>query len=355
MLRPEHTTVSRVWCEVAVVAVLAFVIAGGCDWFNDPSQINLPPETTITACPSSSLVPPGDDVTIEWEGSDPDGQVVEYQWTFDDTLGGTTTETDTLIASVEEGTHTFAVASVDDDGEIDASPAECTFTASLGDYVERVVLCELLTTKICPNCWVADYALVRSLHEFGRENLSVVSYHYSPPPDPLNTEEVSDRCDWYYTFFDIATVFPVTIFEGLTADDGAADTTSTIIAYRMQIEARQAIGSPVSIELDGEIDGGRGSVTATVRVHHQLTGGPHTLRMMVVEDGIDDGTHIVNFVVRDILEEEPLAVSAPGDFISVTRDFVIDGWNPQNLDVVAFVQDDTSAEILQSGRLLTEQ
>ena len=355
MLRPEHTTVSRDWCEVAVVAVLAFVIAGGCDRFNDPSQINHPPETTITECPSSWLVPPGDDVTIKWEGSDPDGQVVEYQWTFDDTLGGTTTETDTLIASVEEGTHTFAVASVDDDGEIDASPAECTFTASLGDYVERVVLCELLTTKICPNCWVADYALVRSLHEFGRENLSVVSYHYSPPPDPLNTEEVSDRCDWYYTFFDIATVFPVTIFEGLTADDGAADTTSTIIAYRMQIEARQAIGSPVSIELDGEIDGGRGSVTATVRVHHQLTGGPHTLRMMVVEDGIDDGTHIVNFVVRDILEEEPLAVSAPGDFISVTRDFVIDGWNPQNLDVVAFVQDDTSAEILQSGRLLTEQ
>jgi hypothetical protein len=48
-------------------------------------------------------------------------------------------------------------------------------------------------------------------------------------------------------------------------------------------------------------------------------------------------------------------VSAPGDFISVTRDFVIGDWNPQNLDVVALVQDDTSAEILQSGRLLTEQ
>ncbi len=353
MLRPEHTTVSRVWCEVAIVALAAFAMAGGCDWFNDPSQINLPPETTITACPSS-LVPPGDDVTIEWEGSDPDGQVVEYQWTFDDTLGGTTTETSMLIEEVEEGTHTFTVASVDNDGEV-GSPAECKFTASLGDYVERVVLCELVTTKYCPNCWIADYALVRSLHEFGRENLSVVSYHYAPPHDPLNTQEVTDRCDWYYTFFDIATTFPVTIFDGLTADDGAADTTSTIVAYRMQIEARQAIGSPVSIELDGEIDGGRGSVTATVTVHHQLTGGPHTLQMMVVEDGIDDGAHIVNFVVRDILDEESLAaLSAPGDFISVTRDLVINDWNPQNLDVVAFVQDDTSAEILQSGRLLTE-
>ncbi len=352
MLRPEHTTVSRVWCEVAIVALAAFALAGGCDWFKDPSQINLPPETTITSCPSS-LVPPGDDVTIAWEGSDPDGQVVGYQWTLDDTLGGTTTETSKLIEDVEEGTHTFTVASVDNDGEV-GSPAECEFTASFGDYVARVVLCELLTTKICPNCWIADYALVRSLHEFGRENLSVVSYHYAPPPDPLNTGEVTDRCDWYYTFFDIATAFPVTIFDGLTADDGSADTTNTIIAYRMQIEARQAVGSPVSIELDGEIDGGRGSVTTTVTVHHQLTGGPHTLRMMIIENEIWDGVHFVNYVVREILPEESLTVSAPGDFISVTRDLVINGWNLQNLDVVAFVQDDTSAEILQSGRLLTE-
>ena len=165
MLRPEHTTVSRVWCEVAIVALAAFAIAGGCDWFNDPSQINLPPETTITACPSSLLVPPGDDVTIEWEGSDPDGQVVRYEWTFDDTLGGTT-ETSKLIAGVGEGTHIFTVAAVDDDDEVDASPDTCTFTASLGDYVERVVLCELLTTKICPNCWKADLALERMLHAY---------------------------------------------------------------------------------------------------------------------------------------------------------------------------------------------
>jgi hypothetical protein len=352
VLRPEHTTVSRVWCEVAIVALVAFAIAGGCDWFNDPSQINLPPETTITSCPSP-LVPPGDDVTIEWEGSDPDGQVVEYQWTFDDTLGGTTTETSMLIEEVEEGAHTFTVASVDNDGEV-GSPAECTFTASLGDYVARVVLCELLTTENCSNCWVADYALLRSLHEFGRENLSVVSYHYSPPYDPLNTEEVSDRCDWYYNFFTIAGAFPVTIFDGLTADSGAADTTSTIVAYRMQIEARQAVGSPVSVELRGEIDGGRGSVTATVRIHHQLPESSRTLRMMIIENEIWDGAHFVNFVVRDILEEEPLTATAVGESLVVNREFALGEWNVEHLGIVALVQDDATAEVLQSGRLLIE-
>ena len=124
MLRAEHAAVTRVRCEVAIVALAAFLIAGGCDWFNDPSQINLPPETTMTACPSSLLVPPGDDVTIEWEGSDPDGQVVEYEWTFGDTLAGTTTETSMLIEALEEGTYTFTVASVDNGGAVDASPAQ---------------------------------------------------------------------------------------------------------------------------------------------------------------------------------------------------------------------------------------
>ena len=356
MLRSEHTTVSRVRCEVAIVALAVFAIAGGCDWFNDPSQINLPPETTITACPSSLLVPPGDDVTIEWEGSDPDGQVVRYEWTFDDTLGGTT-ETSKLIAGVGEGTHIFTVAAVDDDDEVDASPDTCAFTASLGDYVERVVICELLTTKICPNCWKADLALERMLQEFGEENLSVVSYHYDPPPDPLATPETSARCDWYYTFPAFSHLdgdFPTTLFDGLTYDTGAADTTGTKIAYRMQIEARQAVGSPVSIDLRGEIDGGRGSVTATVRIHHQLSGSPHTLRMMIIENEIWDGAHFANYVVRDMFDEEPLTVNAVGESLVVSREFALGDWNTEHLGIVALVQDDATAEVLQSGRLLTE-
>ena len=360
MLRPEHIAISRVRCGIAIVAAVALAIAGGCDWFDAPSQINLPPETKIVEFPPL-LVSPGDTVTIVWRGWDDDGQVVEYEWTFGDTLEETTSETtsDTMlvIAGVEEGTYTFTVASIDNDGEVDPSPPDSMFTASFGDLVPRVVLCELLTTEICPNCWKADLALERMLQEFGEENLSVVSYHYDPPPDPLATPETSARCDWYYgypQFSGLADAFPTTLFDGLTYDTGAADTTATKIAYRMQIEARQAVGSPVSIELDGEIDGGRGSVTATVTVHHQLAGGPHTLRMMIIENEIWDGVHFVNYVVRDILEEELLAVSAPGDFISVTRDFVIDDWNLQHLDIVALVQDDATAEVLQSGRLLTE-
>jgi hypothetical protein len=350
-----HTTFPGVWCEVALVAALAFALAGGCDWFNEPSQVNLSPETTIVSCPSGP-VSPGDDVTIVWEGDDPDGQVIEYEWTLDDTLNGTTTEVTMLISEVEEGTHTFTVAAVDNDGEADASPARCTFTASLGDYVDRAVLCELMTTKICPNCWKADLMLERMLQEFGEDNVTVVSYHYDPPPDPLATAETSARCDWYYAFPEYAYLdgdFPTVFFDGLTYDNGAADTTSTKIAYRMQIEARLTVGSPVSIDLVGEIDGGRGSVTATVRIHHQLSDSDYTFHMMVIENGIWDGAHYANFVVRDIFEDEPLLEKAVGESLVVTREFTIGDWDQQHLGVVAFVQDDFSAEIIQSGRLST--
>ncbi|MCK4512649.1 hypothetical protein KAW64_12970, partial [bacterium] len=345
MLRREHTTVSRVRSEVFIVALVAVATAGGCDWFDAPSQINLPPETTITVCPSS-LVSPGDNVTIKWTGSDRDGQVVEYEWTLDDTLEGTTYATTMVVTGVEEGTHSFTVASIDDDGDVDASPAECTFTASFGEYVERVVLCELLTTKVCPNCWKADLALERMLQELGEENLSVVSYHDEPPGDPLATPETLARCDWYYAFPEFSHLdgdYPTTLFDGLTYDSGAADTTATKIAYRMQIEARRAVGSPVSIELLGEIGGGRGSVTATVRVHYQLSESSYTLRMMIIENDVWDGVHFANYVVRDMLDEEPLAVSAVGESLVISREFALGEWDPQHLDIVALVQDDSTA------------
>jgi len=352
----ERMVVSRFWCEAALVALLALFLVGGCDWFKDPSQVNLPPETTITSL-QPAVVPPGSDVTIEWSGSDSDGQISEYEWTFDDTLGGTTAATSMTFEEVAEGAHTFTVAAVDDAGETDGTPAVYSFVATLGDLVPRVVLCELLTTKICPNCWKADLSLERMLTEFGPEELSVVSYHYDPPPDPLATAETTARCDWYYAFPEYAGLdgdFPTVIFDGLTYDTGAADTTTTKIVYRTQIEARQAVGSPVSVDLDGSIDGGRGSVTATVRVHYQLSGGPYTARTAVTEDHIWDGSHYANFVTRDLLDEEPLTVSAVGESLVFSREFTLGAWDPQHLDVIVFIQDDSTAEIIQSARLSTQ-
>ena len=353
---------ARFWCEATIVMLAAFMFAGGCDWFKSPSEINILPETSITLCPAGEILA-GDDVTITWTGDDADGSVASFEWTLDDTLAGETSDVSKTIEDVTEGTHTFTVAAVDDDGGVDATPATCTFTASAsGGLVDRVVLAELLTTKFCSNCWKAELALNRMLTLYGRDELTVVSYDYDDddniPPDPVATDESNARCDWYYENTDIGdhyAVFPLTVFDGGRFLVGAPDTTAAKTDYAFEIDLRRTVGSPLSMELSGDIAGGRGDVTVVVRVHDALTGGPHVLRTVVVEDGIIDGTHHFDFVARDILDEEVLTVSAVGDSAAVDHSFTVEGgWDIDELDVVAFVQDDSTGEILQSGRLLTE-
>jgi len=353
----------RRWFEATAVALAIFAVAGGCDWFNDPVEINLPPETTIVTCPSAGEVAAGDDVTIEWSGDDADGSVARFEWTLDDTAGGEMTDTSLVIEDVAEGSHTFEVRAVDDDGDSDPTPAVCTFAASAaGGLVDRVVLSELLTTKFCTFCWVAELALDRAMQHYGRDQVCVIAYHYDDdpqiPPDPVANEDSNARGDYYYENTDVGdyyTVFPIPIFDGDRFFVGASDTTAAKAAVMFEIELRRAIGSPVSISVTGDISGGSGSVSATVRVEDALTGGPNVLRMVVVEDGIIEGSNHWEFVARDVLEDETLAVSAVGEETVVVRAFTVDPeWNEDNLDVIVFVQDDSTGEILQSGRLITE-
>ena len=345
------------WRVTAFLALVLAAVAGGCDWFNEPLEVNLTPTVRITNCPDVGELLDGDDVTFEWVGEDLDGEVVRYEWSFGDSLGETTSTSEVFLA-LEAGDCAFVVTAYDNDGA-PSEPDTCEFSVGwMGGLVERAVLCELLTTKSCINCWKAELALMRMLQEFGRDRVSVVSYHYFLPPlDPLGTQDTNDRCDWYYSYENFSGLwgtFPVTIFDGLDFEDDAPETTATKIAYRSRIEERLSVGSPISLVLEGDVEGSRGSVTVTVRIHEQLTGGPHTLRMVVVEDEVWDGEEHFEFVARDILQEKELEISASGESAVVVREFAIGTWDPQHLDVIAFVQDDATAEILQSGRLSVE-
>jgi len=344
------------------VALAIFAVAGGCDWFNDPVEANLPPETVMEMCPSGDVAA-GDDVTLEWSGDDHDGSIARFEWTFDDTTGGETTDTSFVIEDIAEGAHTFEVWAVDDDGDSDSTPAVCTFTAAAaGGLVDRVVLAELLTTKFCTFCWVAELALERAMQNYGRDQVCVIAYHYDDdpgiPPDPVANDDSNARGDYYYENTDVGdyyTVFPIPIFDGGRFFVGAIDTTAAKATVEFEIDLRRAIGSPVSLDVTGDISGGGGSVSVTVRVEDALQGGPNVLRMVVVEDDIIEGSNHWDFVARDVLEDEVLTVSAVGEEAVVVRAFTVDaGWNEDNLDVIVFVQDDSTAEILQAGRLITE-
>jgi len=336
---------------------VAMVGLPSCDWFGDPVEANIPPETEMELCPSGEEFTAGDDVTFAWSGSDVDGTVALYEWTFGDTSGQTTFESLT-IEGVAEGAHTFAVSAVDGDGDEDPTPAECSIvvTGELGP-VPRAVLVELFTSKFCTYCPIAKQALVELVDEYGPDNLCVVAYHYwregFSPLDPLATEEVADRVEWYTGG---PPNLPSAMFDGLRYVSGASSVTETKANYRVEIDLRRDELSPVSLTLAGQVDGSRGEVTARVRVGETLGAGPNVLRIIVFENDVLSGGVTYEFVTRDILDEEVLAVSTVGDSATVTRSFELDPtWDKEEVDVIAFVQDDSSKEVLQSTRLIRDQ
>lgn len=347
-----RTRTGRWWGRAGAAALAALALAAGCDWFHSPAEVNLLPETVMEACPAPGAVVAGADALIAWSGSDPDGAVVKYVWSLNDTLTGETTATELVLPAVAEGDYLFEVAALDNDGDLDPTPAACSFAVGpAGGFVPRVVLAELLTTRPCANCPNAEAGLHTVLGEYGAGNLCVIAYHdLLPPADPLGTPETNARIDWYMG--PSWNTWPAVIFDGDVARivQGAGSPSTAAAAYRMEIDHRRTFGSPVSMRMAGSA--ASGSVTVTVKVREALTTTEAVLRVVVIEDHVVVASSVYDFVARDLLDDEPLSVASVGDSAVVTRSFAVSpSWNTANLSVIAFVQDDLTKEALQAARL----
>ncbi len=95
--------------------------------------VNQPPTTILTVAPNNGTTV-NHYITLRWAGNDPDGTVVGYNLYDNGALLIFTTATDTAIAFTattngELTEHIFAVASVDEEGAVDATPDARTFNA----------------------------------------------------------------------------------------------------------------------------------------------------------------------------------------------------------------------------------
>jgi hypothetical protein len=73
------------------------------------------------------------------------------------------------------------------------------------------------------------------------------------------------------------------------------------------------------------------------------------LRVAVLEDNLSYGGHTYQKVLRDVLPDVALTADAPAEVQQVTIPFTVDAtWNPANLRLVAWVQDDATKDMLQS-------
>jgi hypothetical protein len=361
-LRLKGRPLGRQMRVTCVVAALLVAIGGGCDWFEEQPQSNLPPTTEFVDCPSGRAVNEGDDITFVWTGFDVDGTVIGYRWSYDGDPWAATADNSVTIEDVAPGEHSLRVVAVDDDHASDPDTAECTFSVlATGTPVDRSVLVELFTDIDCRNCPQAEEALRNLLADFGHDQLSVVAYHGSLGEDPLATEETAARIEWYEDDpgfpFD-PPGFPTAAFDGLRFVQGARTTPIAEADYRYEIETRMETGSPISIRTTGDIRSDGGSVAATIKVESNLPQGRLAVRFALVESDVYQPGPWASefaFVARDLLADGQLDLGGLGDSTTVERQFTIDGsWNSQNMDVIVFVQDLNTQEVIQSGRLVSD-
>ena len=346
-----------------LIILIILAVLAGCDWFDEAVEANLPPETELLECGAPQGVTEGDNVRFVWGGSDIDGHVSGFEVSFDTAPWEPTPLESLTVSEITLGDHVFKVRAVDDDGDVDPNPAQCSFTASAaGHLVDRIVVLELFTTNECPNCPKAEIALNVLVDEMGTGTVSVVAYHdrpsYSPDSDALATGQTDQRIAWYTGnpgFPGESDTWPTVVFDGLRIVEGAKTAEEAEAFYRSEISLREDVGTPVSLRVEGDIGGDQGSVTVVARAEDVPPGGALVLRFAVVEDSVKYRGFWANrfdFVARLLLEEEALDLVAVGDSARIEREFMVDpSWVVEKLDVIAFIQDTGTREVFQSGRL----
>jgi hypothetical protein len=348
------------------VMPLALAFLAGCDWFEAQPEANLPPETEILHCGMVEEVVAGDDVTFTWTGTDIDGRVVKFEISYDGAPWEVTSLDSVLVSDVAQGEHEFRVRAVDDDGEVDPDPAVCSFTATVaGRLADRTVLIELFTTNTCPSCPDAEAIITALLDELGSDVITVVAYHDDPTDlpgsDPLATVQTDARIAWYTGnpgFPGDSDVWPTVVFDGRRVVEGVGTLEEAEALYRFEIDSRLATGSPLSMRVEGDIGATDGSVGVVVKAEDVPPSGTQVLRLALIEDDVKFRgiwTNRFHFVARLLLDDEVLGLSAVGDSVRVDRDFSVDqAWVIENLDVIAFVQDTGTMEVIQSARLSSD-
>lgn len=217
---------------------------------------------------------------------------------------------------------------------------------------QRVIVWEDFTATWCTYCPGAARGL-DELDAGAFDSVVCIAYHSSSSGDPYYNSYSATRSSYYGL-----QGYPTVRMDGKTDSVvGGVHTGTMYPTYRAMFDARRAVASPLEIEATCTYDTTSRNGTLTV-VMRNSTGSPVSgqLQCVVVENHIPyswQGMDSLQFVVRTMLPNASgEAVTIPaGDSLVKTRDFTLtSGWVAGNCEVVAFVQDNSTKQIIQGGR-----
>lgn len=178
--------------------------------------------------------------------------------------------------------------------------------------------------------------------DLGRDTFVGLELHTS---GPLSNTWTNQRSSYYGI-----TGTPTIIFDGISKVIGGGS--GLYDTYLSRIESRLFYKSHVDFEMDGLLTEDSGEITLTVTVLDYLAWNNMKVRFYVYEDDCYSGGKYYHYVVRKSLTQENLTIKNVGEQQVITRSFTMDpAWDPEKVGVVAFIQEDSWKEVLQSGEL----
>jgi hypothetical protein len=220
-------------------------------------------------------------------------------------------------------------------------------TLSLTWAVPReMVVLEIGTGTWCPYCPGASMG-AHDLIEAGY-NVAVIKNHNGDPY--ANT--YSNTRNSYYGI----TSFPTALFDGLNAVSGGSNTNSMFNSYLPRVTSRLAVPSKYTITAEGALDNGILTVDVTVSKPEADTNTGVYLRSALTESNIAQnwqGQTRLDNVLRLMAPNTTgtLITLGTGESTTVTLTFDLNSaWQLPNLELVLFLQNNTSKEILQGKK-----
>ena len=146
---------------------------------------------------------------------------------------------------------------------------------------------------------------------------------------------------------------PTVWFDGVSSVVGAGSCSGAASSYRVRINNRlsQTGGvSPVSIEGTISYDPTTVTLSATFTKLDAVALSNTQAFLMINESHLYNGGNEFNHVTRAVYQQG-VTLNNVGDFVVVSHDFTISGWNMDNVECSAWLQNMTTKEIYQSARL----
>ena len=267
-------------------------------------------------------------------------------------MGLTTPDT---LEDVPAGTHTVAVVfeglkSCPESYSVKVNEKQISHTHFFLFDTQHVVLGEEFTSTTCPPCFSSSLVL-DTLAELHSESFVVIRYHVwwpYPGDDPFylaNVEENSARNE-YYDNKGTPNLFLDGIIDGRDFD--------TI--WEQLLLERISRESKIDLTLSNSPNGSQGTVTAQIISCLDFSERNLVIRFVITESEIEydapNGESSFHQVMRDMLPDErgERIVLQPDVKIHIDRDYTVQsGWNSSTLNIVVFIQDDDTREVLQAA------